>query len=376
MRLNVFFPAWLLLLLVIPVSGTWAQQFDLVFVTEADSGAYVQAHKVKSGETLYGIARQYELTVDELKALNGLKNNVIYPGQRLVVGAPEPAAVAERRAEPAPTMRAEVEEELPLITSLVPPQEEEAYPETDTPSYQQRRMLSEDGLRMMPQVQNETYVERRRYYEVKPGEDIYTISERFGVLVEELREWNALVDVEPGATIVVGKSYTLAQPPVPAPAERPPVTIPERVAPAPVNARMAAPQTTDVPESQTYRSEAAPAELAVARPVTGLQAHAAAYLSQPTEEARQYLLGATQESGRYARVEYPNAGDRRFYAVHKTLAPGTRVRMPIPNNAGFLELEVVARLAASSEVMVGLSPACVQVLESAGAGQEVTLFYN
>lgn len=47
-----------------------------------DVGVY---YTVKSGDTLYGIAKQYGLTVDELKAMNNLKNNTLTVNQKLLV---------------------------------------------------------------------------------------------------------------------------------------------------------------------------------------------------------------------------------------------------------------------------------------------------
>ena len=41
---------------------------------------------VKSGDTLWSIARKYNLSVNELKALNNLGSNVLSVGQRLIVG--------------------------------------------------------------------------------------------------------------------------------------------------------------------------------------------------------------------------------------------------------------------------------------------------
>ncbi|WP_339227797.1 LysM peptidoglycan-binding domain-containing protein [Oceanobacillus sp. FSL K6-2867] len=40
---------------------------------------------MKSGETLWGIAQQYNTTVNTIKCLNGLTGDVIKPGQRLRV---------------------------------------------------------------------------------------------------------------------------------------------------------------------------------------------------------------------------------------------------------------------------------------------------
>lgn len=378
MRPTIFLNRSLLLLLALlplSLSALWGQPaINLVFVEDSTGapGTYADAHLVQRGETLYGISRQYDLSVEDLKRLNSLKNNTIHPGQRLIVRvAPAPAATAERQPDRGQPVPAPAEE-------LTPPQEEEPYPQAETPSYVQRRQLSEDALEMVPEFSGDTYVERRRYYEVKPGEDIYSISERFGVLVEELREWNALIDVEPGNTIVVGKEYLPGQAQSPAPAYTPaPVPareVPERVAPSQDRGltREAAPAPLPAP---TPAPAPELARLAPQRPAT-IQAHAAAYLDRATEAERAYLLGNFMEAGRYARVEHPGAGDRRFYAVHKTLEPGTRVRMAIPGNPGFVEMEVVARLAASSEVMVGLSPACIQILEGAGAPATVTLYHD
>jgi membrane-bound lytic murein transglycosylase D len=42
-------------------------------------------HVVKSGETLWSIARQYQLSVEQLKTMNRLYNDVIVPGVALRV---------------------------------------------------------------------------------------------------------------------------------------------------------------------------------------------------------------------------------------------------------------------------------------------------
>jgi hypothetical protein len=47
----------------------------------ADGGAVT----VKKGDTLYSLSKKYNLTVEELKSFNGLKNNTIYIGQKLLL---------------------------------------------------------------------------------------------------------------------------------------------------------------------------------------------------------------------------------------------------------------------------------------------------
>jgi LysM repeat protein len=51
--------------------------------------APAKTHVVKAGETLYQISRQYGLSVDQLKKINKMGNDVtIRPGQELTVSAP------------------------------------------------------------------------------------------------------------------------------------------------------------------------------------------------------------------------------------------------------------------------------------------------
>lgn len=45
----------------------------------------VARHKVRNGDSLWGIARSYGTTVDRLKSANNLRNSRIYPGQLLEV---------------------------------------------------------------------------------------------------------------------------------------------------------------------------------------------------------------------------------------------------------------------------------------------------
>ena len=46
-------------------------------------------YKVKSGDTLTGISREYGVTVKELQAANGLKGSLIRVGQELVIPVPK-----------------------------------------------------------------------------------------------------------------------------------------------------------------------------------------------------------------------------------------------------------------------------------------------
>jgi membrane-bound lytic murein transglycosylase D len=50
------------------------------------AAAVVKTHVVKPNETLYRVALRYDMSVDELKRLNRIKDDTIRAGQRLRVG--------------------------------------------------------------------------------------------------------------------------------------------------------------------------------------------------------------------------------------------------------------------------------------------------
>lgn len=49
-----------------------------------------EVYTVKSGDTLYSIARKYNMSVDELKSLNNLTSNSLSIGQKLKISSTEP----------------------------------------------------------------------------------------------------------------------------------------------------------------------------------------------------------------------------------------------------------------------------------------------
>jgi peptidoglycan hydrolase-like protein with peptidoglycan-binding domain len=62
----------------------------------------VGTYQVKSGETLYGIALKFKLTVAQLKALNGLTSDTVSIGQVLKVVGSAPTPSPSPQPVPAP----------------------------------------------------------------------------------------------------------------------------------------------------------------------------------------------------------------------------------------------------------------------------------
>ncbi len=110
-----------------------------------DGRGDVKNHTVVPGETLYSISRQYNVSVDEIKALNNLSSNEISIGQTLRI--------------------------------------------TDQPS------------RVELPVAEGTKKNTASVHTVKPGETLYSIARNYGVTPEDLKQWNNLGD----AAISIGQ---------------------------------------------------------------------------------------------------------------------------------------------------------------------------
>lgn len=113
----------------------------------AGSGYYT----VKPGDTLWSIARDYGLTVDELKSINNLTSNTLSVGSTLLVKSDNIS---------------------------IPPLEEE--------------------------------VEGYEYYTVQRGDTLYSIAKRFDLTVDELKNYNNLINntLSVGQRLIIGEKTT------------------------------------------------------------------------------------------------------------------------------------------------------------------------
>jgi membrane-bound lytic murein transglycosylase D len=112
-------------------------------------------YRVKSGETMAGIAKKFHMSINEMKSLNGLKKNYVKPKQRLLVyngpGTPKfPESLAPANSSPP-------------VTNVVP--EKETAP--------------------LPASGYITYI-------VKAGECMAVIAQKHGCTVQNLMDWNNL----------------------------------------------------------------------------------------------------------------------------------------------------------------------------------------
>jgi LysM repeat protein len=129
------------------------QQLKVPYVPKAkpvQTSAGDRKHKVAAGETLFSISKLYDVSVDEIKAWNNLKDNSLSLGQELVIKKKSTTTIAEA----------------PATNSL------------------------------------------KGVHTVVAGETLYSISRQYNVSVQQLKEWNGLAASE----VQIGQTLFLTQP--------------------------------------------------------------------------------------------------------------------------------------------------------------------
>lgn len=137
------------------------------------SGERTITHTVEPGQTLFRISQIYDVTVDEIKQWNNLRDNIISIGQELEIRRHH---VADRAEPDAPQEEPTVETERPDETQPPDlPREPVTQRQTELPDE------DEFGAPDAPS-----------HYEVRPGDTLYRIASQFNMTTQELMDYNDL----------------------------------------------------------------------------------------------------------------------------------------------------------------------------------------
>jgi LysM repeat protein len=177
--------------------------------------------RVQTGDVLSTIAQRFGLTVDELRRWNGLEGDRILVGQELLLHAPEPSASSSAPEQAAPEQAATpAEPERPAPSQPAPP------PAGSTITLERGQTLSGVAQRLGVPMQSILAMnpgldpdrvragariavpERRRRveHEVRRGEILGRLAQRYEVSVREILRWNPSLrrrSLRAGETLIV-----------------------------------------------------------------------------------------------------------------------------------------------------------------------------
>ena len=131
------------------------------------SSSATQYYTVQSGDSVWGISNKYSISMSSLVSWNNIKNNFIYPGQRLVVKKGTSGSTTTNNTPSKPAQNTNK-------------------PSTNKPA-------------------NTNNSSGKTYYTVQSGDSVWGISNKYGISMNTLVSWNNIKNnfIYPGQRLVV-----------------------------------------------------------------------------------------------------------------------------------------------------------------------------
>ena len=155
-----------------------------------------KVYVVKNGDYLSTIAAKNHISTKQLTELNGLKSDVIIPGQKLKVPAGAPGAATEAAPKAVAEKKATAEKKAPAAPAPVVIKEE-------ADSSEAPAIVPEEEKTPAPAV-----ADKYQTYVVAPGEDIIGIALSYGIDPSVIRDLNGLGE---GDQVRAGQTIKLPQ---------------------------------------------------------------------------------------------------------------------------------------------------------------------
>ena len=160
---------------------------------------------VQKGDGLYGISKRFGLSVDELKALNGLDNDTIYPGQKL-----NTKPIENKVTKVVVTIPKDTIQPVKLVDSIKPKEIVDSLEPIKVIDVIKQEEV-EDSLKPKEDIgtiKPEEVAEEPERYIVQLGETLYQIAYKFKLEIPDLRRWNNIRKDE----IKIGQSLWIKDP--------------------------------------------------------------------------------------------------------------------------------------------------------------------
>jgi LysM repeat protein len=168
-------------------------------------------HTVQKGETLFSIAQQYDVDVQQVRQWNNLAGNELSVGQTLMIKKPKPEEAITHTVQSQETLFsiskqyniriAEIKSWNELSGNKVNVgQKLKIYPSRSTGQKEESIVVDKE-------------TQENSYYTVKSGDSLYRIAQQHGMTVDELKKLNDLSS----NTIRVGQKLTVHGNPAPPP---------------------------------------------------------------------------------------------------------------------------------------------------------------
>jgi len=180
-------------------------EVELAAVREDLNNASVKYYVVKQGDSLWEIARQFGMDSSELQHLNSMSSNVIYPGDRILVAGSQQVKSRKDKTEPASAefyyqvRRGDSLWNISRKYNISPGEIKEWNSLDNNLIHPGNKLLLKVAGTDEPESISETY------YRVRRGDSLWTIARRHNISPEEIKKWNNLKDstIYPGNRLLL-----------------------------------------------------------------------------------------------------------------------------------------------------------------------------
>lgn len=165
-------------------------------------------HTVQEGENLSLIADKYGITAEDLMEWNDLDNDVIVPGQKLTLVEPKQTKKDNKTVKKAKTHTVKEGENLTLISEKygVTLKQLRDWNDIDNDVIIPGQVLNVSAPGK--DVKKTEKTESQKTYKVKKGDTLQSIADKFNVTIKELKIWNDLGS----STIMTGQVLNVSAP--------------------------------------------------------------------------------------------------------------------------------------------------------------------
>lgn len=321
------------------------QRIKVPYIPKTEIPAGAVPHKVSPGETLFSVAKKYDVSVSDVKAWNDLKGDDLSVGQALIIEGVKPKTPPKREApelrdNPTDIKQAPVETDVEVSKKDKPKEEKSKKDKTPAPVSAAPAQPSEET-----RIEEVTDKEATGWitHTVKDGETLYSISKKYNANMGDLINWNVLSsnNLREGQKLKVGRKEGAVNNPSPAPSE-----------PA-VTAAKETPVST--PEEEASASAAA--------------------VKKASNESTAYKN--IKESGQ-AEVIEGTSNHKKYLVLHKTAPVGTIMRIRNEENDVTIFARVVGKLPETGdnkELLIKVSQAAFDQLRAVNNRFRVEISY-
>ena len=332
-------------------------------------------HKVKSGESLYVVAKKYNVSIKDLKAWNSLKADKVTVGQALKIQ--RTVAVADTESTPTASTTS-----VASSTKKEEVKKEEKLPAKKEEVSADKKVASGSSSTSASSAQPGEWIA----HTVKSGESLFLLAKQYGSSIEELIQWNALRsnNLKVGQSIKVGRA-TQSAVTIPTVGETVPTaseSVPTAGESVPSGGRTKTPASSSTQSTTSPTRSSRPAASTSSTstsPATAAPSSATASTSTETTSAPNTSGGFSNNKETGLAELIPNtSGNKKYLVLHRTAPVGSVIRVKNEEN----DLTIFARVVGvlpetgdNAKLLIKLSQAAFDQLKGVNQRFPVEILY-